>query len=216
MELDSYSNFSQQLNDVVKKYPNLTIKSKNGISYLKGILDITNDENIDVGSFSIEIKWKAGFPYCFPILFEVGNDIPNIDDWHKYADSSCCITVEADEILECKNGITLLQFIKNHAFPHLANQLYRKKFGTYKNGEFSHGISGIIQYYNGLMKTSNSEKWIEYFDIAFRGKKIKCGRNDLCFCGSKDKYKKCHNKVFETLHSIGYKQVLKDLKMIIK
>jgi hypothetical protein len=214
MALSNIDLFSVQLQDVVRKFPNLNIRHKDGFPLVKGIIDIQNDEKEIVRSFSIEIHYKKGFPYRFPKLFEVGGDIPNIADWHKYESSACCITVEADEILKCKNGITVLQFIERHAIPYFANQIHRILHGFYKNGEYAHNAKGTEQFYSELFSSTDHKKWIEYYEIVFKRKKAGCGRNDLCFCGSSKKYKQCHLKVFETLTLIGKEQVLKDFKII--
>lgn len=104
----SYEIFCHQLEYVIKKFPNFKIEESGSGKILKGILDITNSENEVVSSFSVEIRFSPGFPFRFPFLFEVGGDIPNEADWHKYPNGRCCITVDPDEILKCKNGISVL------------------------------------------------------------------------------------------------------------
>jgi hypothetical protein len=213
----NYILFNDQLHDTVKKFHNLKIHQDNdGKSYLSGIIDIPNDINEIVGHFLVSIHCSEGFPYRFPNLFEIGGEIPNKADFHKYKDGRCCITVLPDEILNCKDGISLSLFIENYAIPYFANYIYKNQTGKFKNGEYGHNINGIIQFYSSLMKTDNTDLWIQYFKNAFRGLKVECGRNDFCFCGSEIKYKQCHYKVFNTLSQIGEKQVLNDLNLIIK
>ena len=216
MKTNNQNNFQEQLKAVIRKYPNLAIKEKNGCNYLKGILDIYNDKFEVVGNFLVEIHYKEGFPFRFPTLYEVGGIIPHHPDWHKYNDGSCCITVEPAEILKCKHGITVLEYIEQQAIPFLANFIHRKVIGFYKNGEYSHGPSGLVEFYSGLLKTSDRELWVKYFKYTFRNENFDDSRNKLCFCGSNKKYKRCHLMIFETFQSIGELQVLKDFKNIIK
>lgn len=217
MELNSLVLFSNQLVDVVQKYPNLKIlKDAEGVSYVQGILDIPNDINEIAGHFLIEVHCSEGFPNRFPILFETGGEIPIEADWHKYKDGSCCITVWPDEVLKCKNGISVLFFIEKYAIPYFANQIHKKQTGEYKNGEYAHGIKGISQFYETLLKTSDKELWIQYFKNVFRNLKVPIGRNDMCFCGSEEKYKNCHLDVFMTLRQIGEKRIVNDFNLIIK
>ncbi len=211
---NSYIIFENQLASAYLDFPNLRIKVKDGKKILKGIIDIENSEHKVVQSFLIEIHCSKGFPYRFPILFEVGNDIPCDVDWHKYSDNSCCITVQPDEILQCKNGITISQFIKNNVIPYFANQYYKKITGNYKD-EFPHGKEGLIKYYSELMKTMDKNKWIKYVNYTFDIEKIKIGRNDLCFCGSSVKFKKCHNLVFEKIKAIGKNNIMNHLEYLI-
>jgi hypothetical protein len=209
--------FNEQLQDAIKKYPNLKIiQDKDRISYLKGILDIPNDLHEIVGHFLVEVRCSDKFPYRFPILFEIGGEIPNEPDWHKYKDASCCITIWPDEILKCKNGISVSLFIEKYAVPYFANYLHKKQTGEYKNGEYAHGVKGINQFYESLMKTANRDLWIQYFKHTFKNLKIGCERNDNCFCGSGDKYKQCHLEVFNSLRLIGEEQILNDFNLIIR
>jgi hypothetical protein len=217
--IDRYKLFCEQLNDAVRLYPNLKIcQTDSGLSFLKGVLDIPNDVNQIVGSFAIEIYFWDDFPYGFPLLFEVGGIIPNEAGWHKYAGGlgNCCITAKPDEVLKCKNGISVPLFIEKHAIPYFANQIHRMITGKYKNGEYSHNVKGFPDYYESLLKTNNRDLWLQYFKYAFRNLKVECERNDICFCGSGKKYKQCHLEVFITLQKIGEKQVTNDFNNIFK
>lgn len=208
--------FEKQLEDVLVYYPNLQIVKTDYCNFLKGVLDIPDDNKSIVGSFLIEIHYSDRFPFQFPILYEIGGDIPNEPDWHKYPDSRCCITVWTDEIVKCNNGITVIHFLENYAIPYFANQIHRKITGEYRNGEYSHGETGIFQFYEKLMKTSDKDVWIKYFNYTFRNIQIPSNRNDICFCGSNIKFKRCHLKVFDTLRIIGENQLLNDFKLFLK
>ena len=102
MTSDNYKAFCDQLDGVIVKYPNLSIKEMDERKILKGILDIPNDDLNIIGSYFIEIHFTNLFPFRFPKLFEIGGDIPSHIDWHKFSDNSCCITVQPDEIIKCK------------------------------------------------------------------------------------------------------------------
>jgi hypothetical protein len=212
MSINNYAIFLSQLLSVTEKYNSLIIKEENGHKYLKGILDIKNDDNINVGAFLIELHYVNSFPKRFPKLKEVGGDIPNIGDWHKYPDESCCITVEPDEIIKCKQGITLLSFIEQYAIPYFANQIYKKNFNRYLNGEYAHNADGLKQFYTELFRTTNTLKWFEYWEYAFKIKVLNYPRNRLCFCGSNKKFKHCHDIVFYKARIIGSNQILSDFK----
>ncbi len=210
-----YTIFKDQLIEVIRLYPNLEIKKDiNELLYVKGILDIPNDAGETTGSFLIEVHHQLGFPFRFPKLYETGGVIPCDIDWHKYTDESCCITVLPDEILECKGGITVADFIERFAMSYLANHLYRVKEGEYLNGEYAHGAPGLTQFYEKLLLTTNKTTWIDYYKYTFQNKKIPCGRNDTCLCGSGKKFKHCHSDVFHKLRLIGEEQVLANFKLI--
>jgi len=211
---DNYQSFCNQLEDVIRKFPSLSIKEKNNRKYLKGILDIPNEDSIIVGSYLIEIHFVDRFPFRFPLLFETGGSILNEIDCHKYPDGKCCITVLPDEILKCKHGITVIEFIEKYALSFFANHIYKVLTGNYLNGEYSHGKLGLFEFYSDLLKTQDANKWLEYFKHVFLNDGITYHRNDKCFCGSDSKFKYCHLKIFNSITEIGYKQCLNDLEFI--
>lgn len=215
MTTESYKLFCNQLDSVIKKFPNLMITELDGVMALKGILDIKDASNVVVGSFSIEIKYRMEFPYRFPILYEVGEAIPNIADRHKYQDGSCCITVLPDEILKCMDGISVLSYIEEYAIPYFANQIYYSQNGKYLNGEYSHGKDGFIEFYTNFFKTTDSSKWREDVERVSSGTIIKMDRNKQCFCGSGLKYKNCHDKIYYNISKLGINQITNDFKYLI-
>jgi hypothetical protein len=182
---------------------------------LKGILDIKDTSGEVVGSYSIEIFYRIEFPYRFPILFEVGDAIPNIADRHKFPNGSCCITVLPDEILKCKDGISVLSFIEKYAIPYFANQIYFTQNGKFLNGEYSHGNKGFIEFYNDFFKTTDRAKWREDVEKVRSGTTINMDRNKPCFCGSGQKFKNCHDKIYYNISRLGINQIMNDLKKTI-
>lgn len=214
MGKDNYKIFCKQLEDVIRKFPSLSIKEKDNTKYLKGILDISNEDSKIVGNYLIEIHFVDKFPFQFPMLFETGGSILNEADWHKYPDGRCCITVLPDEILKCKLGITVLEFVEKYCLSFFANHIHRKLTGTYLNGEYSHGITGIKGFYTDLFETDDFSKWENYYKHCFLMTTVRIGRNDKCFCGSNFKFKNCHYRIFASLYEIGPKQAFYDLKLI--
>lgn len=213
---ESYKLFCFQLKQVVVKYPDLRIRETEGIKYLKGILNIPDDDGNIVGNFLIEVHLAKDFPYRFPYLLEIGGLIPNEADWHKYSNSGCCITVDAKEKLVCRNGLHLIEFIETHAIGFFANFIFRKENGHYKNGDYGHGIIGLDQFYTEILKTPNRKLWWRYFENVFKNLSYNNNRNDPCFCDSGKKFKHCHKIVFNDLREIGEDQVLKDLGLFFK
>ena len=201
--------FNEQIESFKQEYPNFQEKTDSDHIYLKGILDIPDDDGNLVGSFSIEIHPSKDFPYTFPILTEVGGEIPCEADWHKYQNNSCCLTVPAKERLLCKNGITLRCFVKNMVIPYFANQLYKKQNGCYLQ-EYSHGSKGIWEFYAELFRSGDYEIWKHCLESTFGGKKFE--RNGQCYCNSGKKYKMCHFPIEDDVRTIGKEQIIKDFK----
>ena len=215
MNPDNYKLFCDQLKDTAKDFPNLSIIETDNKKILKGILDIPDDNMAIVGSYLIEIHFTNGFPFRFPKLFEKGGMICNHINWHKYPDNSCCITVLPDEILKCKFGITVIEFIKKYCFSFFANHIHRKLKGKYMNGEYSHGPKGLEEFYIDLLKTNDTSIWVKYFEHVFKASIFATNRNEDCFCGSEIKFKKCHNLIFSRMWDIGRHQIYSDFKSIL-
>ena len=213
--MDRNNKFREQLIDVCQSYPNLKIVKRDDNVFLKGILDIPNSQGDLINSFLIEIHQTDLFPYRFPKLYEVGDLIPCDVDWHKYSDNSCCITVPPEEIILCKDGITVIQFITRHAIPYFANQCYRMITGSYK-AEYAHGKQGFLEFYADLMGTTDISKWYLYMEYAFENNRLKFERNISCFCGSGVKFKKCHDRIFDKMRVIGKDTLANHFRMLSK
>lgn len=208
-----YSIFEAQLDETCKRYPHLHIKETSGRKFLRGTLDIKDSDGRVVQSFFVEIHYQQGFPFRFPRMFEIGGYIPDGADWHKYADGSCCITAEPIEIIECANGISVIEFIDKYAIPYFAHQVYRKEFGEYQK-EYAHGAKGLRQAYRDIMGTDNVLCWWEYARIAFGYRSLRLKRKDNCPCGSGRKYKHCHMKIFENLKKIGEEKFIEHISQL--
>lgn len=198
----SYNAFLGDLITAHQLYPNLRVNSKHGKQFLKGVIDIKDTENIIFCSYLIEIHHAQGYPYRFPVLLEVGNDISCGEEWHKDRNNNCCLTVAPVEILKCKNGYTVSQFIQEWVIPFLANQYHKSITGRYLN-EYPHGREGLITFFTELLLTPDQEMWKQYFSYAFGIKRLKNKRNDPCLCGSGKKIKNCHRPIFKVLTQIG-------------
>ena len=202
--------FEQDILRAVQVFPTLKIVGKPGQKYLKGILDIKNSKNVIVWSYSIEIKNGWMYPYRFPVAYEVGGDIPKGVDYHKYNNNSLCIDVETSEILKCRRGLCVTDFIKQELIPHLANQLHKKETGEYIS-EYRHAEDGIRQYYQEYLGNKEDSDWIISYNNFSRNKP---NRNEQCYCGSGKKYKHCHLHIDSKMQLIGIGQISKDFKLM--
>lgn len=202
--------FEEQSDEIIIKYPDLEKSQVNGITILKGSLEIIDSDGRKWDSYQIEIHPKKAFPYCFPTLYEVGEKIPINADWHIYEQNkSCCLTVIQKEIYVCRNGITLLEYIENWVIPYLANQTYRFIHGNYANGEYPHGIKATVVFYQDIFRTIDVREILFYISLIL--KNIKYSRTDLCFCGSKEKLRKCHKEAFDICVTLSDKILQNDL-----
>jgi len=203
--MDPFDLFSEQVADIKNDYPKLTaMQLDNGVPMLKGEIDIIDGNGKYWETYSVEIHCSHEFPYRFPKLYETGGMIPKIGDWHVYEDTKyCCIKVLPEEIMICNKGITLLRFIKEQVLPYLFNQTHRRVEGYYVNGEYSHGVKGVYEFYSRTLMENDVRKILDI--LLFICKGIKPGRTHECFCGSQEKFRRCHRDAFDALIGLGDK-----------
>lgn len=211
-----YDRFIVQLDEAVTGFPTLYRVKVDGKEILKGVLAVVDTDGKHWEEYEVEIHASENFPYRFPMLFETSGKIPKIADWHVYEDSlSCCVKVRPEEILCCKKGITVTEYIREEVMPYLFNQTHRRVEGYYVNGEYAHGMLGIYEYYaNILMTGADIRLTIEL--IRFIASNARPCRTSPCFCGRKIKFRRCHRVAFDTLKEIGNEILLLDASTIAR
>jgi hypothetical protein len=209
--MNNYSLFRRQIIEATKIYPELKVTVLEGLELLEGIFRVIDDDGNEWNSFYIQIKFDIAFPYRFPELKEVGGKIPRIADWHINQIGDCCITIPLLEAVNCRNGITVLQFIDNHVKPYLFNQAYRIEKGYYAHQEFAHGVFGILEYYQELFDEKDTEKLMRYLNAI---KSADLSKNTTCFCGKMAKFRKCHPAVYRIFKPLSEKFIEAEIEMI--
>ncbi|MBE8715094.1 hypothetical protein [Sphingobacterium hungaricum] len=182
----------------------LKIIESDGEKFLKGEVDIIDNEGKVWDVYQVEIRSSEEYPFRFPKLFEKGDAFPKIVDWHVYEfdDKSCCVDVTPNEILICKKGLNVLEYIQRFAIPYLANQTYRKREGYYLYGEYSHGIMGRVEFYQSKLKAQNLLQLIQMIALILKG--YNPYRTSICpFC-HKSKFRRCHKNVFVELQDVSW------------
>ena len=200
---NGYNQFIAQLGEAVTAFPTLSIEHVNGREIIKGNLAVIDIDGKYWEDYGIEIHCSKDFPNEFPLLFETSGKIPKIADWHVYEDTlACCVKVRPEEIIRCREGINVTEYIREEALPYFFNQTHRRLEGYYVNGEYAHGIRGIYEYYSDVLKTGdNIQRTILLMEyIATHDHP---DRTSMCFCGEKLKFRHCHKAAFVKLKSIG-------------
>lgn len=198
-----YDIFCSQLDEAIVTFPGLQKAIVEKKEILKGTLQVIDKEGNHWEDYEVEIHHSDNFPFKFPLLFEVSDKIPKIADWHVYEDTlACCIKVQPEEIFRCIAGITVTNYIREEVMPYLFNQTHRRVKGFYVNGEYSHGMKGIYEFYMTALKTGNDiKKTVQLMQYIATHERP--GRTSLCFCGKKTKFRHCHRGVFDKLKKIG-------------
>lgn len=209
--------FEKQIDELIIAFPKLKRRNREDhVTIVRGELDIIDRNGKHWETYQVEIHPNYRFPYRFPLVLEIGGKIPRIGDWHVYEDTeSCCIAVEPEEILICKDGLSLSTFVRDHVVPYFFNQTFRKIEGYYKNGEYAHGHAGIYQFYDEALKTKGDIRETIRLMIAIVNV-TEPARTHLCFCGSNQKYRRCHREAYQKIAGLGREIVLRHANEFLK
>lgn len=149
--------------------------------------------------FKLEIILSKGFPYCYPLVKETGNDIERIEDRHVYTNAShLCLGVQAEEIILCRFGQGLKWFLDKILVPRLAEEYLVMNDESYVR-EYSHGWEGPWEYYQKRFGTNDRKLIVCLLGMTLSDKLLD-GR-ELCPCGSNRKFSKCHRKFIFSIQS---------------
>lgn len=203
------SSLKKDLEQVVNLFPKLLISQD--MKILEGEIDIFDNDESYVDSFLIQIHIPKNYPYGMPILFEKSEKICHIADRHFNEDESCCVAPLQEADLLVQRGITIMAYMESYAIPFLANQIYFENEKKWANGEYAHGIAGILQYYTEILKIENiDEVLLILIDLSQK----KYSRNENCFCGSKVKQKRCHYESYKIIKNLSAKRLNEDVVLL--
>jgi hypothetical protein len=183
-----------------------------GRPYVCGTISLKDEENDIIDQYQVKITPTENYPYCFPLVFETAGRIPINVDWHVFPDGHCCIKSFPEEILICKNGIDFSWFIEKQVIPYFFNQKHREAFGYFLR-ERSHGMQGHIEFFQDLLKTKNLSVIAK--TLYFVKKRMEPSRTAYCFCGNRQKFRKCCRAVYRTLASFTDEELETYLRMVI-
>jgi hypothetical protein len=170
-----------------------------GLPALSGLLSIKNGNEI-IDTYSIRITPQPDYPNRFPFVFETMGKIPINIDWHVFSDGHFCLCTIPEELLKCKKGFSLCDFIETEVKPYLFNQTFRREYGFF-NHERKHGFEGELEYYKEILGLKDVIDLARFFISILNRKKPK--RTDLCFCGSGNKFRNCHRDRYLTFEELS-------------
>ena len=146
-------------------------------------------------SFSLRIDLATIDSNGWPRVYEVGGRHTQISSKHKvdtidlhfYPDGSCCLGIR----FSSERHLTIERFLDEIVIPFFYRLSYVDRHGLLAAkrdlwGEYSHGEDGIREYMNEILSMATMDP----------------GRNELCPCGSRRKYKRCHLDDVASLKSI--------------
>lgn len=197
------------LEEVKRLFPKLVYCTSDKLRALKGAIDICDSNGQYWDTFKIVVTIPEKYPYAVPVLVEISEKIDREDNRHISKGGICCVEITHELLYKARRGIKMVEFIREQAYPYLANQLYFDLEGNYANGEYGHYFDGVVQFYAEKLKLSDPNLIILILNQVIENKLPH--RNDPCLCG-KGKFKNCHKKELEFLKTVGKAQLQEDLK----
>jgi len=194
--VDGLSLFRAEAIKINDAFPSLSFREQDGKPIVAGELELRDIEGVNHGSYFIEIHAVEAYPYRFPFVFETGGRIPRNIDWHIFEhDGHCCLKNQPEELLACRLRINLVTFIGKEVIPYFFNQLFREKYGYFLH-ERSHGLLGDLEFFFELFRTTDLLELYE--SMLFVSGRREPSRREDCFCGSGEKFRRCHREAYRT------------------
>jgi hypothetical protein len=193
--LEDVANFERRY-PTMKRIDNPLIKD-----FFRGYMTLRNEEGKYIYTFYLSIHFIPQYPFTFPKVIEVGNEVPKIMDRHVYPSyGNLCFATWAEEQIICMQGITSISFVEDILKPRLAVE-YRVLHGEDYLSGYDHDLSGFYQFYNKYFDLKNRDDIIMFLELV-------CGimdypNNIKCFCSSYKKYKSCHKDKVNYISSLG-------------
>lgn len=183
-----------QLDLILKSYPFLTFNSKERC--FTGYIQVDEDDRYNL---KIDINNTVDFPR----VYELDDRIPKKADRHINADYSMCFTTKANELILIKTKVKdLILFFNLVLIPYLLNNSFYEINKYYKFGEYTHNHHiSTYETYCDILNIDNFDLISTILYQASQGRKIR--PNEICYCGSQKKIKKCQN------HETGYRNLRK-------
>jgi hypothetical protein len=203
------SKIETDIHALMDKYPSFSSysKLKNGI-LVYGYVELKDAcENIIWEKYDIKILVLNEYPFKIPKCYLASKNIPWIHDRHLEQNGECCMMPMLEEYIILGENYVLIDYLEKIVIPFFAAQKLFDLKGKWPHGEYSHSEKGLKEYYSAKLLLNNDTLVISALMIL--AGEVNPGRNDLCFCKSGKKYKKCHLVIFEQF-PIRLKSLFKD------
>ena len=156
--------------------------------------------------YQIELQVPQDLPRGIPALYEIGNRIPRKSDRHMEPDGKACIVLPDDYWYKHPRGMNMLDFLNGPVRNFFVNQslIDLGQPNIWENGEWRHGVEGIVEFYATILGTSEPKTILTYLGIL---KRDTVRGHWPCPCGSKRRLRNCHGELINDLKIRIPKQV---------
>ncbi len=127
---------------------------------------------------------------------------------HIYSNKELCLETDSYIRLYFIDGFDLNKWMDEFIEPYFISYEYYIDYGTFPNGERTHGIIGTLESYKDIFHTDNIQQVLK---IMYYIKNHTYRGHHPCPCGSKKRIRKCHGKWILPFHKdIKRKSIMLD------
>lgn len=196
----------------LRSYPGLVL-NKNPLR-IEGKFTLKDKADKELAAYRIKIMitWSS-FRTCFPDVFLLDNLLTWHIDRHIYKTGKLCLATRFKQALTYQvRKLELDEFLNNVLAPFLATQtlIEEGQLTEFPQGERSHGTLGLVEEYTEFFSVDTPEEAVNYLQAYLD----KLGRNSCCFCGSGNKYKRCHLSDLKKINFVDRGILKKDYTLI--
>lgn len=186
-----------QLSKLSSAYPGVCYEPASRTVTMPYRLNAEYDGCQIVEDYSLRIVLNEGYPDVLPSVYEESGKICGEFE-HWYGDESLCVGVPGELLMECLDGMDIVDFIEGPVSSCLYSAAFLERYGRYPFGERSHGIDGILEYYRELFKVESFQSALDLMRTVAAGGNRGC---DKCPCGSGRQTWNCHGGILDRLKS---------------
>ena len=178
--------------DAASQFPDLSWRWHDDIPILKGVYQFKMDYRgySFQDNFNLEFVFPPNYPEKIPLVRELDSKIPSM--FHRNPDGCLCLCTPVEQYLIFSKEPTLENYIYSLLNPYLLSWLWYQRFNEMPWGERHHGVKGLIESYQELLKLRNIKHTI-HFMYKFVYNRIH--NKQECPCGSGLLYKNCHKSI---------------------
>lgn len=205
----------KDLLSVVKKNTGLMISYENSKpNYVHGIYELKDNLGNIQGNWNIKINIPNKYPFEFPKLIETSQKIKPSQDTHMGVSGEACVELDILTDVIGKNGITISEFLDKYVSRYFSWQVLNSTEHRAELDSWGHEIEGKKQFFFEIINSDEVTFISKCLEI-IKSRKFP-RRNEQCFCGSRVKYKNCHQRGLIKLASYGVDIIQKHFSEIKK
>lgn len=156
-----------------------------------------------IESYKIEMRVDKNFKY-FPSFYELEKKIPL--DYHHHDNTSLCLATNGEKSKFFSKNKSIKDILEQFLIPYLYNFTHLKLYGFLAWEGYSHGVKGILEYYQERLFLTEKEKIIKSLKLVIQNKIF-----FPCPCGTPLSFKKCH---YNFINDIPKNSLISDLKKL--